>query len=82
VIFAVLGGLMCWAFAGWVWPWAGPWLVEPCPQATIYGTKFAFALGAVWGIAKALEFELALRRRALQGRVMTSAQLIAMRRPQ
>jgi hypothetical protein len=58
-VFIVLGALVTWAAAHWLWPWCGPYLLEPCPVATALGQKVALVVGAMWGLARGLALEVA-----------------------
>lgn len=61
-VFVTIGALAWWAIVRWVWPWCGPWLIEPCPLPTVMGCRAALIVGALIGFAKAVEFEIALAR--------------------
>lgn len=62
-MFAATGAVAAWFVVGFAWPVVGPYLLEPCPMPTSIGVKAAAAVGALWGIAKAVELDLARRRR-------------------
>jgi len=80
-VFAMFGGLGAWLGARWIWPWAGPWLLEPCPIATALGCKVALVAGALYGLGEAWKLEMRERSQRLRTGVVTSQKLAAMRRP-
>jgi len=63
LVYALLGALVYWLAVRWLWPWCGPWLVQPCPLPTPTGCYVAIGLGAVSGLTRCLQVELAANRR-------------------
>lgn len=82
IVFGLLGALGAWLGARWIWPWCGPWLVEPCPLMTPLGCKVALVAGAVWGMGEA--WKLDLRERSRQRHMLPRSRrpAMAIRRPE
>lgn len=58
LIFSVIGAVLGWLAARFVWPLCGPHLLEPCPLPTPAGCIVAFVTGGLWGLAKGIELEV------------------------
>jgi len=62
-VFTVLGAAGWWLAARFGWPYFGPRILNPCPMLTPAGCIVVLIIGGIWGATKALELELAERRR-------------------
>lgn len=76
-VFVVLGAAGAWACATWLWPWCGPALVAPCPLATPAGCWAAAGVGAAWGVARAVQLDIAERRRYVRRLAMPRVRRIS-----
>lgn len=61
-LWVIVCALCVYAGTFWLWPMIGPELLVPCPIFTPLGCRLSIVVGAAWGLAKGIEYEIAFMR--------------------